>query len=203
MVLCCLGSTAGRPQSFGFDPQCGSSVWTPAHYTPITLLRQAATPHALHLYHSAPCNPPPPHPGDRHLAQKAQEMPGAERAEEKMFFRLYWNGGGGRPSLGQLLGDRPPPPPHSGDRRALGGGDFKGAGGTISVTPRENLESIPARSRKENSQVRIRPSACAIEWLMLAHPCHIGQGCLRLGMRPPPMGTKQVLFSVQQERTFS
>ena len=48
-----------------------------------------------------PCNPPPRHPGDNHLPQKAQEIPGAE---ENL---LHWNWGGGR----QLVTVYPSPPP--------------------------------------------------------------------------------------------
>ena len=71
-----------------------------------------------------PCNPPPPMGGDHHLAQKAQEIPGAEGAEEN--FSLGYTGTG-------VGGDRhlvtaPPPPPWGDQPDIRGGGDSKGAG---------------------------------------------------------------------------
>ena len=69
------------------------------------------------LQSPTPCNPPPPPPGDRHLAQKAQEIPGAEGAEES--FSLGYTRNGGRedpcnlppPPTRETVTWRPSPPP--------------------------------------------------------------------------------------------
>ena len=66
--------------------------------------------------------PPPTHPGDRHLAQKAWEILGAKGAEET-FFSLCQNFGRGRPSFGDRLPSPPGRPSRARGRLQGGGGE--------------------------------------------------------------------------------
>ena len=103
------------------------------------------------------CNPPPPHGGDHHLAQKARETLGTKGAEENC--SLGYTGTGGWGGGRHLV---TPPPPRGGSRRDIRGGDYKGGGGYMCSTAAPGPPAAPAapatvRRDRPTDHLKVRP----------------------------------------------